>query len=183
MVRSHNEREDDNMDDGRYGRSMTEWGTRIRKEAREYRLSAIGETQLIDLAGQLRSIEKGLAADRLAISSEFAPGSSDSGRKWTAKTGRVGQQSYNPPAIFTTAQAHGLTLMDLVESGALTLKWGMTKLRKFFADNNMELRQVGHELDPHDHTDDDDGDGDGEGPHLGLWYKSGSTTSDSTDEG
>lgn len=161
------------MDDGRYGRSMDEWGTRIRKEAREYRLAAIGETQLTDLAGQLRSIEKGLATLRLEISSEFAPGAVEQGRKWKATTGKVGQQSFNAPAIFTTAQANGLTMMDLVASGALTLNWGMTKLRKFFADHDIELRSVGHEIE----------DGDPDGPHMGLWYKAGSTSYNPTDGG
>lgn len=156
---------------------MSEWGTRVRKEAREYRLEAIGEVQLTDLAGQLRSIEKGLATLRLDISSEFGDSTSGAsvsrGRKWKASTTSVGQQSFNAPAIFVTTQTEGYTMMDLVESGALTLKWGMTKLRKFFADRDMELVTVGHEVEA----------GDPDGPHMGLWYKPGSTSYKPTDEG
>ena len=175
------------MDDGRYGRSMDEWGTRVRKEAKDYRIQAIGEAQLTDLAGQLRSIEKGLATQRLEISSEFgdsSPGTNvTTGRKWTAKTPKVGQRSYNAASIFTSTQANGLTMIDLVNSGALKLTWGWQKLVKFFATNEIELRTIGHELNPDDHTDDDDGEGDGEGPHVGVWYKAASTSYDRADEG
>lgn len=168
------------MDDGRYANSLRAWGDRVAKKGREYRLDAIGETQLIDLAGQLRSTEKRLADLRLEISSEFGDtdtsGSSVAeGRRWKAKTSRVGQRSYNPSAIFTSAQAEGYTMMDLVRSGALKLTWGWQKLEAFFAINNIPMRTVGHELDPDVN--------DPEGPHVGVWYKTGSTSYEPLNEG
>ena len=154
------------MDDARFANSLRAWGDRVAKKAREYRQIAVGEGQLTDLAGEMRSIENRLAADRRIISSEFDPGGTTAGRGWAAKTTKVGQQSFNAPAILMSAQSNGLTLMDLVNAGALKLDWKMMKLKDLFAKHDIEFRQVGHEIES----------GDPMGPHLGLWYKAGSTS-------
>lgn len=166
------------MDDPSYSEAIGRWAERVRKDAKQWSMDAESEPQFIDCAGTLRGIESALQQTRLGISVEFDTEPTGTttvkGTTFKATVPRTGQWSYNDQAILASAAADGFMVRDLIMAGAMRISWTWTKLQKFFMANDIELRQVGHEL-----TDDDL---DIDGPHVGLWYKTGSVSYSPVDD-
>jgi len=116
------------------------------------------EDDMPDVAGSIRYSETRLAGVRRNILAE-AP-YFQKGELYQIVTSRPNERSYNEPGIFTVTQEIGVSILDLVNAGALKFTWQWTKLEKFFYDHDLELRIVQHELSDEEKVP--------EGPHVGV---------------
>jgi hypothetical protein len=126
----------------------------------------VTEADMPDVTGLLRFSEVRLADTRRGILAE-AP-DWQKGDRYQIVTSRPNERSYNEPGIFTVTQEIGVSWLDLVNAGVLSLKWNWTKLKSFFEAHDLELRVVHHELRDDEKVPD--------GPHVGE-YKAKARTS------
>ena len=124
------------------------------------------EGDMPDVAGAIRFAETRLADTRRDLLAE-AP-NYQKGHAYQIVTSRPNERSYNEPGIFTVTQEVGVSFLDLINAGALTLKWNWTQLKKFFYDHDIEFRTVYHELRDEEKVPD--------GPHVGEYKAKPRTT-------
>ncbi len=112
-----------------------------------------------DLLGRVRAVETKLADYRRSI---LAEETTAEGEHYAIVTEQKGQRSFNTGAILSSVYDKGLSLQDLIAAGAVKLSYTWTRLEHFFRAHDMELSQVGHEIEDV---------GDVDGPHVGSVWK------------
>lgn len=131
---------------------------------KETLLHAEGESAVIDVIGDLRSIETGLADLRKGAAVEFEDGME--GRRWRFEQGMRSVRSYNTARLvqkFSLASGESLfdTIMLLLREKAFRLEWRFTNLERAAAKYGVVLVTAQQEI-----SDGDDAD-------IGVYWKSG----------
>lgn len=131
---------------------------------KETLLHAEGESAVIDVIGDMRSIESGIANLRKGAAVEFEDGME--GERWRFTQGSSAKRSYNSPRLvqkFSLASDESLfdTIMLLIHEDALRFDWQWTNLEKAAAKYKVTLVTAQQEI-----TDGDDAD-------IGVYWRSG----------
>jgi len=132
-------------------------------------MNADSDGATVDVLGEIREVEKGLANLRLKTAVEISAGTK--GDDWVMNQGRECTRSYNNDALFATfMKAYGdgrddatlvATILDLVDAGALSFKWNWTKLNELAERLDVSLQIAKHEI------------ADGDEEHVGELWKDG----------
>ncbi|MEN8233751.1 MAG: hypothetical protein ABFR89_02370 [Actinomycetota bacterium] len=117
---------------------------------------AEGEDGVVDLLGEFRAVERGLASLRQTAASELE--SQTHGRRWKIVVPAPNKRSFNTPRLvakFSRATGESLfdTIMLLLREKALSISWTWTNLERVADKYDVSLTIARHEI-----TDGDDAD-------------------------
>lgn len=121
----------------------------------------LAEDEFADALGEVRFIEIKLASFRQGTLKE-AP-EYQKGENYEIVTSRPNAYSFNVQRIMADLAAEGLSIIDLINSGAVELKWKVSKLVTIFDAVGRTVEIAPKELGPDDMTLD--------GPHVGKYPK------------
>jgi hypothetical protein len=114
------------------------------------------EEERVDVLGEVRFVEKAVAAERQMAMSEIHRGAE--GQDWYVKQPRACTRSYNDSALLLkVADAKGMTLMQtigfLLQNNVLVFEWKWTNLKELVRELKLETTIVQREIIAGDQAD------------------------------
>ncbi len=119
-------------------------------------LESAGDETLVDVLGDVRTVERGLASLRQEMSAEL-----DDfvyGERWQMVRNRQAKRSYNTPQIVNKfANAMKVSMFEaiiyLMKEGALKFSWQWLSLQRAAANQDVTLVTANHEIEEGDEED------------------------------
>jgi hypothetical protein len=116
---------------------------------KETLMNAEGEAAVIDVLGEIKQVESGLASLRQGSQVEFASG--QQGKTWRIVVPSPNERNYNTPRLLQkfsraldVSMAH--TIVWLMQAGALKITWGWQKLEGVARQLDVTLGIASHEI-------------------------------------
>lgn len=121
---------------------------KIPKTIKDAIMAANTVQEQVDVAGAIKAVERRYRPDVRALVAETAPlpGQSIIGEVHRVEVTREAKRSYNTPNLMTKFQAEGITLLDLMNAGVLTINWRWTDLKRFAKSRGIDLKIVEKEV-------------------------------------
>ena len=119
-------------------------------------LAAHGEGEVIDVIGEIREVEKGLASLRQGAAVEFDSG--QHGDEWKIVVPAPNVRSYNTPSLVNKfSKAWGATIFDtlreLIKMDVVRLEWQFKKLMNLAQQYDVTIATAQHEIVEGDDAD------------------------------
>ena len=119
-------------------------------------LSVATDEERVDLLGDIRSVEQGLAALRKSGASEIEAGTT--GTRWEFRQGRAAKRSYNTPQLLhKIADAMGVSTWEafvtLFRGDVLRISWQWSKLNRVLDEYRVTTVTARHEIEEGDEAD------------------------------
>ncbi|MHC1588593.1 MAG: hypothetical protein ACXQS1_02110 [Methermicoccaceae archaeon] len=122
-------------------------------------MEAKDDAEMVDVIGTIKEVERRYKPYvSMGISEiEFEPKVPLAGEERAAEVGNVCSRSYNTPRLMRLLQDHGLTVLDLLDMGIITIKWNWTPLKGLLKRKDIEYTIVDKEVSEMGEADGDIG--------------------------
>ena len=111
-------------------------------------MEAKTDRELVDVIGSIKSAERRYKVDVQGAVAEVKPEANHvlKGDVYAVETKNEAKRSYNTPNLMTKFQAEGVTLLDMLDAGVLTLSWRWMDLKRFAKSRGIDLDIVEREV-------------------------------------
>jgi len=111
-------------------------------------IERVTDRELVDAIGSVKSAERRYRGDVQGAVAEVKPEANHvlKGEAHSVETKNEAKRSYNTPNLMTKFQAEGITLLDMLDAGVLTLSWRWMDLKRFVKSRGIDLVIVEREV-------------------------------------